>query len=73
MFRKSSYRLALLCLILHFVVLAPSAALARDIRVDDDCSLHDAITTYNTETPTGGCRLPNWGDNRDSTCGKTSR
>ncbi len=52
---------ALLCLLLHFMLLAPPAALARDIRVDENCSLHDAITTYNTETSTGGCRMPTWG------------
>ncbi len=61
MLRTRSFRLALFSILLHFMVLAPPAALARDIRVDHDCSLHDAITTFNTETSTGGCRLPNWG------------
>ena len=32
--------------------------------MDEECSLHDAITTYNTETSTGGCRLPSWGKPR---------
>ena len=62
--RTSSLRLILVCMIFQFVVLAPPAALARDIRVDGDCSLRDAITTYNTETSTGGCRLPSWGKPR---------
>ena len=61
MFRIAPFRIALLSLLLHFMLLAPPVALARDIRVDEECSLHDAITTYNTETSTGGCRLPNWG------------
>ena len=61
MLRTKTFRLALFSLLLHFALLAPPAALAREIRVDDKCSLHDAITTYNTETSTGGCRLPNWG------------
>ena len=52
----------MLCLFVHFMLLAPPAALARDIRVDDECSLYDAITTVNTETSTGGCRMPTWGD-----------
>ena len=47
--------------IFQLLVLAPPVALAHDIRVDDECSLRDAITTYNTETSTGGCRMPNWG------------
>ena len=64
MFRTSSFRITLLSILLHFVVLAPPAALARGIRVDEECSLHDAITTYNTETATGGCRLPSWGKPR---------
>ena len=41
-----------------------AAALAREIRVDEECSLHDAITTYNTESSTGGCRMPSWGEPR---------
>ncbi len=64
MFRTKTFRLALFSLLLHSALLAPPAALARDIRVDEECSLHDAITTYNTETSTGGCRLPNWGNPR---------
>ena len=62
--RTSSLRLILVSMIFQFLVLAPPAALARDIRVDGDCSLRDAITTYNTETSTGGCRMPNWGKPR---------
>lgn len=61
MLRTKSFRLTLFSILLHFMVLAPPAALAREIRVDDDCSLHDAITTYITETSTGGCQLPSWG------------
>ena len=62
--QRNPIRLLLLSILMHFVVLAPPSALAREIRVDDDCSLHDAITTYNTETSTGGCRLPRWGKPR---------
>ncbi len=51
-----------LCLFLHFMLLAPSAALARDIRVDDECSLHEAIITLITEASTGGCHMPTWGN-----------
>ena len=54
----------LFCFMLQFLLLAPPPALARDIRVDDECSLRDAITTYNTKTSTGGCRLPHWGKPR---------
>lgn len=64
MLRTKSFRLALLSMLLQFALLAPPAALAREIRVDEACSLHDAITTYNTETSTGGCLLPNWGHPR---------
>lgn len=64
MIQTRPFRLALFTLLLHFVVLAPPAVLARDIRVDDDCSLHDAITTYNTETSTGGCHMPSRGKPR---------
>ena len=51
----------LFCLLVQFMLLAPPAALAREIRVDSECSLRDAITTFNTESATGGCRLPAWG------------
>ena len=54
----------LLCLFVHFLLLAPPAALASDIGVYGDCSLHDAITTVNTETSTGGCHMPSWGTSR---------
>lgn len=64
MFRRTHFRLALFSLLLQFLIFAPPVALAREIRVDDKCSLRDAITTYNTETATGGCRLPNWGKPR---------
>ncbi len=64
MIQSNPIRLLLLSILMHFVVLAPPAALAREIRVDDSCSLHDAITTYNTETSTGGCHMPSWGKPR---------
>lgn len=64
MCRTNALRLALFSTLLHFMLLAPPAALAREIRVDEKCSLRDAITTYNTETSTGGCRLPSWGKPR---------
>ncbi len=62
--QRNPIRLLLLSILMHFVVLAPPAALAREISVDEECSLHDAITTYNTETSTGGCHLPSWGKPR---------
>ena len=64
MFRTSSLRLVLVSMIFQYLVLAPPVALAREIRVDTECSLRDAITTYNTEASTGGCRLPSWGKPR---------
>ncbi len=64
MIQRNPIRLLLLSMLMHFVVLAPPAALAREIRVDDNCSLHDAITAYNTETSTGGCHMPTWGKPR---------
>ncbi len=44
MFRKITFRFALFSTLLNFMLLAPPAALAREIRVDAECSLHDAIT-----------------------------
>ncbi len=57
----SILHLAVFFLFLHFILIEPPAVHARDIRVAEDCSLHDAIITFNTETSTGGCRMPTWG------------